>query len=224
MISGKETFIARISDCLGRQTVTRPAELSYPHQMQYDYLAGADAEQLQRVFTENARAVGITVHTCAEPDLGTTLVEIVEQIGTPLILADHPFLDAATKTLADTLTERCQVWNPDKGREVNMARAEQARVGIGVAEMALAESGSSLIFSSGGSGRSVTLMPENSVIVVRADTISPRLTQAMEWLQKQDSLPASVNLISGPSSTADIELVRVQGVHGPLELIYVIVT
>ena len=104
-----------------------------------------------------------------------------------------------------------------------MARSERAKVGIAVAEMALAETATSLLFSHLGSGRSVTLLPENSLIVIRAESIQPRLTQAMEFLQKQDVLPSSVNFISGPSATADIELVRVQGVHGPLSLIYVII-
>jgi L-lactate dehydrogenase complex protein LldG len=47
----------------------------------------------------------------------------------------------------------------------------------------------------------------------------------MSFLREQIDigLPTSVNFISGASATADIELIRVQGVHGPMAISYVIV-
>ena len=224
MITGKEQFISRVSSCLNRKKVPEtPPELVLPHQMQQNYMAGASAPELLQTFITNARAVGIDIHQCSVDDLATTLVEIVSKIGSPLVLADDPLLTGETAELLDRELGDCHVWDINASREVNMARSERAKVGIAVAEMALAETATSLLFSHLGSGRSVTLLPENSLIVIRAESVRPRLTQAMELLQKKDVLPSSVNFISGPSATADIELVRVQGVHGPLTLIYVII-
>ena len=224
MITGKEQFISRVSGCLNRTTVPgKPTELVYPHDMQHNYLEGASAQELLDTFVANARAVGIGIHQCSETDLGTTIVQIIQELGGPVILANDPLLAGETAELLGRDIDDCYVWSTDAGREENMTKAEGAKVGIAVAEMALAESATSLLFSHSGSGRSVTLLPENSLIIVRAESIQPRLTQAMEMLQEQETLPSSVNFVSGPSSTADIELVRVQGVHGPLELSYIIV-
>ena len=224
MITGKEQFISRVSNCLNRTTAPeKPTELVYPHDMQHNYLAGASAQELLDTFITNAQAVGIGIHQCSEIDLAATLVQIVKELGGPVVLANDPLLAGETAELLRREFDDCYVWNTDAGREENMTKAEGAKVGIAVAEMALAESATSLLFSHSGSGRSVTLLPENSLIIVRAESIQPRLTQAMEMLGEQESLPSSVNFVSGPSSTADIELVRVQGVHGPLELSYIIV-
>ena len=224
MITGKKEFLTKISGCLGRETARKPAKLVYPHQMQNEYLAGADREELLAAFMKNAEAVGIEVRICAADSLDETLVEIVGGFGPPVIIADEPLLAGAAGLLKDKFADQCHVWNPAEGREVNMGRAAGAVVGIAAAELALAESATSVLFSHLGSGRSVTLLPENSVIVIRAASIRPRLTQAMEWLGEQKKLPSSVNLVSGPSSTADIELVRVQGVHGPLQVVYVVIS
>lgn len=224
MISGKEQFISKVSNCLSRTAVPeKPGELVYPHDMQHNFLARASAQELLDTFVTNARAVGIDIYQCSETDLSTTIVQIIQELGGPVVLAYDPLLAGETAELLGRDIDDCHVWNTDAGREENMTKAEGAKVGIAVAEMALAESATSLLFSHSDSGRSVTLLPENSLIIVRAESIRPRLTQAMEMLQEQEALPSSVNFVSGPSSTADIELVRVQGVHGPLELSYIIV-
>jgi len=224
MITGKEQFISRVSSCLNRTTVPeKPTDFVYPHDMQHNYLAEASAQELLDTFVINAQAVGIGIHRCSEIDLGATIIQIVRELGGPVILAQNPLLAGDTAELLGREIDEFYVWNTDAGREGNMTKAEGAKVGIAVAEMALAESATSLLFSHLGSGRSVTLLPENSLIIIKAESIRPRLTQAMEMLLEQESLPSSVNFISGPSSTADIELVRVQGVHGPLELSYIIV-
>jgi len=224
MITGKKQFISRISNCLNRTEVPeKPTKLIRPHQMQQNYLPGAIASELLNTFIDNARAVGIHIHRCNKDDLAKTLVQIIEKIGGPIILANDPLLTGKTAELLGQKFADCYIWDLEASREENMTESKRAQVGVAVAEMALAETGTSLLFSHLGNGRSITLLPENSLIIIRAKSIQPRLTQAMEMLQKQETLPSSINFISGPSATADIELVRVQGVHGPLELIYVII-
>ncbi len=224
MITGKEQFISKVSNCLNRTEVPeKPTELVLPYQMQRNYLAGALAPELLDTFITSARAVGVAVHQCSEDNLAQSLVQIISKLGGPLVLANGPLLTGKTAELLGQEFNECYIWNLDTGREENMAKCEKAKTGVAVAEMALAETGTSLLFSHLGNGRSITLLPENSLIIIREESIRPRLTQAMELLQKMETLPSSVNFISGPSATADIELVRVQGVHGPLELIYLIV-
>ncbi|HID70264.1 MAG TPA: hypothetical protein EYP35_07375 [Desulfobacterales bacterium] len=68
------------------------------------------------------------------------------------------------------------------------------------------------------------MLPIYSITVVKACDLRSRLTQGMEFLQNlQAPLPPSINFVSGASSTADIELVHVKGVHGPLRIAYGIV-
>lgn len=118
----------------------------------------------------------------------------------------------------------CRLWDTAKSREENIENAETAMVGITMAELGLTESGTVVLFTHLNSGRSVSLLPTYSITVVRAHDLRPRLTQGMEFLQDQKPpLPASVNFVSGASSSADIELVHVKGVHGPMKIAYVVV-
>lgn len=83
-----------------------------------------------------------------------------------------------------------------------------------------------VLFSSVGNGRSVSLLPENTIFVVKKSAILPRLGALAARLhvmtEKGEALPSCINLIGGPSSTADIELVKVVGVHGPLRAVYLV--
>lgn len=69
--------------------------------------------------------------------------------------------------------------------------------------------------------RAITLVPDTHVIVLRAEDIYPTVPQAVAVLNENPHRP--ITWIAGPSATSDIELVRVDGVHGPRNLRVIIV-
>ena len=64
--------------------------------------------------------------------------------------------------------------------------------------------------------RAITLVPDRHVCVLERESIMPTVPQAVDVLGAHPQRPTT--WIAGPSATADIELVRVQGVHGPRNL------
>lgn len=69
--------------------------------------------------------------------------------------------------------------------------------------------------------RAITLVPDTHVVVVRAEDVYPTVPQAVAVLEQNPTRPTT--WIAGPSATSDIELIRVDGVHGPRNLHVVIV-
>ena len=84
---------------------------------------------------------------------------------------------------------------------------------------AVAVSGTIMLDAGAAQGRrAITLIPDHHVVVVRRDQIAGHIAQALPRLDRT----SPQTWISGPSATSDIELQRVEGVHGPRRLDVVI--
>jgi L-lactate dehydrogenase complex protein LldG len=94
---------------------------------------------------------------------------------------------------------------------------------VTAATAAIAETGSLILENVAGQGRrAATLLPDFHLCVVRVEDIVENLPQAFARLAATATLP--ITFVSGPSATADIEMTRIKGVHGPRFLHVLLVT
>jgi L-lactate dehydrogenase complex protein LldG len=93
------------------------------------------------------------------------------------------------------------------------AEIEQAEGVLTAAFCGIADSGTIVLHHSAAEGRRVlSLLPDWHLCILRASQIVETLP---EYFDRSLEPPTLVTWISGPSATADIEMTRIKGVHGP---------
>ena len=88
----------------------------------------------------------------------------------------------------------------------------------------IAETGSVMLLSGPESPTTLNFLPEDHIVVLRESRIVPHPEDAWALLREErSSMPRTVNLICGPSKTGDVELVILEGAHGPRRFHVVVV-
>jgi L-lactate dehydrogenase complex protein LldG len=213
--SARDRILGRVRSALGRDgpVPAATAEVLLAHVAQHP--AGprpaTDWEPLARL-RERVLALSSTV------DEVETLASVPEAVARYLVQTNLPRSVVVWPELAHIDWRR-------GGIEAEARKAVGSdRVGITGCFCAIAETGTLLQLSANGRPASTSLLPETHIAIVPAGRIVNGMEDA--WALVRDecaTLPRAVNLISGPSRTADIEQTLVLGAHGPYRVHIVVV-
>jgi L-lactate dehydrogenase complex protein LldG len=206
-MSARDEILARIGKALGPD---RPA----PAEVRRDYRLTDDRsiDELLDVLTDRLEDYKATVVRCAPSDVAATVTGALRTA-----LGEH---DPARVVVAPGLPAD---WRPDGAVEDDgrpaVALADHLATVTGVSA-GIAETGTLVLDGSPLSGRrALSLLPDCLVCVVEAAQVVGGVPEGLARLDPR----APLTMISGPSATSDIELQRVEGVHGPRTLLVVLV-
>jgi L-lactate dehydrogenase complex protein LldG len=205
VVSAREEVLGRIRSALAGQP--EPAEVPRAYRSQGEHAPGSPA--LVELLTDRLVDYKAAVLACAAGDVPSVVAgalaerglrRVVAPAGVPAgwlgdaeVLRDDPPLPVEALDGADAVVTGSAVAVAETGTIVLDAAADQGR-------------------------RALTLVPDVHVVVVRAEQVVQTVPEALARLDPRRPL----TMISGPSATSDIELNRVEGVHGPRTLIVVL--
>lgn len=143
---------------------------------------------------------------------GTMLISPVHKIGQTLKEAVNSRDDLPELLVYDEAIEQ---WQEELFSKVD--------VGITSTRGGIAETGSLILWPSADEPRLMSLVPPVHVAVLYASELYTTFHEAMAAQRWHESMPTNALLVSGPSKTADIEQTLAYGVHGPKELIVLVI-
>ncbi|WP_055495932.1 lactate utilization protein C [Streptomyces sp. TP-A0356] len=171
-------------------------------------------EETVDLLAENLADYRAIVHRCTADALAAVIAGLLAERGARTVLVP-PGLDPRWLAAADAelVPDRAE------GTAHELDRVDSVVTGCAVA---VAETGTVVLDGGPDQGRRrITLVPDHHICVVRVpDQVVASVPQALERLDPVRPL----TWISGPSATSDIELERVEGVHGPRTLEVVLVS
>lgn len=175
------------------------------------------ALEMRALFAAKAAEANATVDRVLAADLPAALLRYLGDRNLPPAVAMSP--DFALDPYP---------WRQAGLLEIHRRRAEASdAVSVTPAFAGIAETGTLMLWSAAERPTTLNFLPENHVAVLRAGDVVPALEDA--WSRLRTALgpgtseagrpfPRTVNLITGPSRTADIEQELILGAHGPRRL------
>ncbi|MBA3524900.1 MAG: lactate utilization protein C [Geodermatophilaceae bacterium] len=151
------------------------------------------------------------VHRCTAAQTGTTVAQALSESGARQVVVPTGFPSGLLPTSLAAVQD-----DPPLSHE-----ALDALDGVvTTCRVAIAETGTIVLDGGAGQGRrALSLVPDRHVVLVRSEQVVAAVPDALAVLDP--TRPQT--WISGPSATSDIELQRVEGVHGPRRLHVVLV-
>ncbi len=211
MISARDEILARVRAALADSP---PPEPDAPAGYRREDPRGAD--ELLTLLAVRVADYGARVHHTSAEGLGETVAAACAARGTRRIVVPGDLPRAWVPPPLEVV--------PDDG--LSAGELDAVNGVVTACALAIAETGTLVLDGGQAQGRrALTLLPDHHVCVVPADRIVANVPQAIAALRGAVVDRGSpLTLISGPSATSDIELRRVEGVHGPRRLDVVLVT
>jgi L-lactate dehydrogenase complex protein LldG len=213
-MSARQEVLARIAEA---HRAAPPPDLSYG-QITRDYRTSSDLDQheLTERLVDRLVDYKALVRRCRHDDLPATVAAaLAERTATNVVV---PAGLGGTWLALVSATIRIDGSAP--ADQLTVAEVDATDGVITACATAVAETGTLILDGSAGTGRRmITLIPDYHLCVVLPHQICADVPQALARLDPTRPL----TMISGPSATSDIELDRVEGVHGPRTLEVIIV-
>lgn len=209
-MSAREEVLGRIRTALGTPRAPVPqVPRDYRGVGADDGLAPADVLDQLCDRLEDYKA---TVHRCAAAELATTIASATAGRSSVVV---PPGLDERwLAAVPDSITRLS-----DDG-PLGVDELDRSGGVVTGCAVAIARTGTIVLDAGPGQGRrALSLVPDWHLCVVHADQVVPGVPDGIARLEPRRPL----TLVSGPSATSDIELERVEGVHGPRTLVVVLV-
>ncbi|MGB0681308.1 MAG: LutC/YkgG family protein [Magnetovibrionaceae bacterium] len=173
--------------------------------------AQLSAEERVQLFIEEAEAINATTERVA------TLADIPAALAKYLADANLP---AEVRLAPDALIQSIP-WGDQPTLTTATGPAEPTdAVAISAAFAGVAETGTLVLHSGPDNPTTLNILPDTHVVVLATDRLSGAYEEAWSRLREtgDGSMPRTVNWITGPSRTADIEQTLLLGAHGPRQL------
>ncbi len=207
--SSKETILSRIRGALGDvPRAERPEDVAIPRD--YRRAESVDRASLIAQFVERVSEYKASVRTVPADALAKAVAQACAERGIQRLVVPA---DLPEGWVPETVTRL-----KDPGLTV-----EQIETSDGVltaCALGIAQTGTIVLDCGPGQGRRLlTLLPDYHLCVIRDDQVVGLVPEAIARLHDvATQLGRPITFISGPSATSDIELSRVEGVHGPRSL------
>jgi len=210
-VNAKREILARIGAALGTAPVAVPVP---PREYRRVATSPPGSGDLLDLFVDRLEDYRATVHRCPPDRLAATVAAALvgrgaSRIVTPAGLDRSWLTDWSGVALSDGVEAPLAVAALDGLDGVVTGCA-----------VAIADTGTIVLDGSPVCGRrAITLVPDYHLVVVHAEQVVGSVPEGVARTDPRQPL----TLISGPSATSDIELSRVEGVHGPRTLVVVLV-
>ncbi|MDY6054751.1 LutC/YkgG family protein [Micrococcus sp.] len=219
MNDAKDVILGRVREALQDRPTPEPVERTYRR------VSEMSREEVVEQLVD--RLVDYKANVYRE-DVGSVAGRVAELLADARTYVVPPGLDEAwlpedesvTATEGFALPEgegRVRIVEPTVGDAGALGVRVLNEVGAVVTSSTVSCSETGTIFLSGRPDegrRAISLVPDHHVCIVPLDSIVELIPESLERLEPT----ATITMISGPSATSDIELERVEGVHGPRRL------
>ncbi|WP_106848780.1 LUD domain-containing protein [Blastococcus sp. Marseille-P5729] len=213
-MSAREEILRRARAALADVDASSP-ESDVP--VEWTYGQPVDVGDVLETFIDRLEDYKATVNRCGPDEIPAAIAAGLEATGAKTVIVPTGVDDS---WLAQTSAE---IIREDSDAPYSPAQLNEIDAVVSACAVAASMTGTIILDHGPDQGRrALSLVPDRHICVVRVDQVVSGVPEAVARLRDSVAAKRPQTWISGPSATSDIELERVEGVHGPRQLYVVI--